>query len=72
LHHFGIKKSYQGKGLSNKLLDASLAAAKQMGMQIKLEVHKNNEIAGNLYRKAGFAALGDYEVLIIRDISSIQ
>lgn len=71
LHHFGIHADYQGKGLSKKLLEASLKTAVTFGMQIKLEVHKQNAKALGLYRNAGFKYLGDYDVYIIRDISVI-
>ena len=71
LHHFGIHTDYQGKGLANLLLDASLKLAKTFGMQIKLEVHKDNAKALGLYKKASFTFLGDYQVYIIRDISII-
>jgi len=71
LHHFGIHIDFQGQGLANKLLKASLELAKTFGMQIKLEVHRDNEKALGLYTKAGFAYLGDYHVYIIRDISTI-
>ncbi len=71
LHHFGIHTDYQGNGLANSLLDASLKLAKSFGMQIKLEVHKENAKALALYANAGFAYLGDYNVYIIRDISTI-
>lgn len=71
IHHFGIKTDYQGKGLAKILLNASLKLAKTMGMQIKLEVHEENIKAINLYKKAGFAYLGDYRVYILRDISAI-
>ncbi len=70
LHHFGIRTEYQGKGLSKLLLSKSLAFAKEIGLQIKLEVHKDNIIAKNLYKNASFKYLGDYEVYIIRDIRS--
>ena len=69
LHHFGVLTEYQGKGLSKLLLSKSLAFAKEIGLQIKLEVHKNNIIAKKLYKNASFKYLGDYEVYIIRDIS---
>lgn len=71
LHHFGIRADYQGKGLSKILLGSSLKLAKTYGMQIKLEVHKDNIKALGLYKKAGFKYLGDYQTFIIRDISSI-
>jgi len=71
LHHFGIQAEYQGNGLARRLLDASLKLARTFGMQIKLEVHKDNVKALGLYTKAGFAYLGDYFVYIIRDISTL-
>jgi ribosomal protein S18 acetylase RimI-like enzyme len=71
LHHFGIHADYQGYGLAKTLLDESLKLAKTFGMQIKLEVHKDNVKALGLYSKAGFTYLGDYLVFIIRDISKI-
>lgn len=71
LHHFGIHTDFQGKKLADPLLQASLKYAKSTGLQIKLEVHKNNEKALGLYQKSGFKYLGDYHVYIIRDISAI-
>ena len=72
LHHFGILPEYQGRGLSHLLLKESLEFAVKEGMQIKLEVHENNEIAINLYKKAGFGYLGDYDVYIIRDLNELD
>jgi len=71
LHHFGIMSDYQGNGLAKLLLESSLKLAKTYGMQIKLEVHKDNIKALGLYTKAGFTYLGDYHTYIIRDISMI-
>jgi [ribosomal protein S18]-alanine N-acetyltransferase len=67
LHHFGIMPAYQAKGLSNLLMDASMQFARESGLQIKLEVHKNNAIARRLYEKYGFKFLGDYDVFIVRE-----
>jgi ribosomal protein S18 acetylase RimI-like enzyme len=71
LHHFGILPEYQGNGYSKQLLAESLKFAKQLGLQVKLEVHNSNTKALNLYKKAGFEPLGDYNVFIIRDIEKI-
>ncbi len=71
LHHFGILPDYQGKGLANILVESSLKFVKEKGYQVKLEVHESNLKAINLYKKAGFEYLGDYDVYIIRDISKI-
>ena len=72
LHHFGILPEYQGLGLSKHLLKRSLNFAKESQMQIKLEVHEGNTVATDLYKKAGFTYLGDYDVYIVRDIQSIN
>jgi ribosomal protein S18 acetylase RimI-like enzyme len=66
LHHFGILPAFQGKGYSKFLLRESLKFARKRKLQIKLEVHQDNTIAINLYKKAGFDYLGDYHVYIIR------
>ena len=68
LHHFGILPSFQRKQLGSLLAKESLRIAKELGTQIKLEVHRDNLAAINLYRKFGFKYLGDYDVYIIRDI----
>lgn len=71
LHHFGILPDYQGKKLSKILLEESLSFAKGKGVQIKLEVHRTNTKAIDLYKKAGFKYLGDFDVYIIRNHSNI-
>jgi len=71
LHHFGVVPEYQGIGLSKLLLDESLAFVKSKNMQVKLEVHKDNEIATHIYEEAGFSYLGDYNVYIIRDVEDL-
>lgn len=71
LHHFGISEKWRGKGLSKILLGESLLLAAKDGFQIKIEVHRENLIALNLYKKAGFRYLGDYDVYMIRDLSVI-
>lgn len=68
LHHFGIRQDYRRHGLAAKLLEYSLEVAVKDGYQIKLEVHKENEAAIKLYEKYGFKYLGDYMVLIKREI----
>jgi len=72
MHHFGIIPEHQGKGLSAYLLRESLRFVREKGFQVKLEVHRTNEAAVRLYKKAGFEYLGDYDVYIIRDIQSIE
>ena len=71
LHHFGILPEFQGQGLSKLLMTESLKFVKEKGCQVKLEVHRSNLKAINLYKKAGFIRLGDYDVYIIRDIQDL-
>ncbi|HOK37331.1 MAG: GNAT family N-acetyltransferase [Bacteroidales bacterium] len=66
LHHFGIHPQYQGKGLSHLLMEKTMDFARKSGLQIKLEVHKENLVARKLYQKYGFNYLGDYDVFIVR------
>ncbi|HOP12505.1 MAG TPA: GNAT family N-acetyltransferase [Lentimicrobium sp.] len=68
LHHFGIAEPFRRLGLATCLLNASLEIAWTDGFQIKIEVHRDNLPAQLLYKKAGFTFLGDYDVLIIRNI----
>ncbi|MFO7754931.1 MAG: GNAT family N-acetyltransferase [Bacteroidales bacterium] len=70
LHHFGILPEYQGRGLSKHLLEESMKHVKETGYQVKLEVHRSNRVAINLYKNSGFKYLGDYQVFIIRDIDN--
>jgi ribosomal protein S18 acetylase RimI-like enzyme len=72
IHHFAIAKAFQRAGLANKLLHHSLAHAKKEGLQVKLEVHRNNLAALNLYKKFKFTSLGDLEVLIIRNLNELD
>ncbi len=66
LHHFAVEPSRQGLGLSKILLRAALEHARAAGMQMKLEVARDNTRAIELYKKGGFKSLGDYEVYILR------
>jgi len=72
LHHFSIRPDFQGKGLSKLLLADSVKFARNMGMQIKLEVHRRNLHAIELYKNAGFSYLGDYLIFIIRNFEDIE
>ena len=72
LHHFAIDPKYQGGGFSRPLLRESLKIAKEIGLQIKLEVHIGNRGGIHFYEKAGFKRLGDYDVYIIRDLNDIK
>jgi len=72
LHHFAIDPKFQGGGMSKPLLRESLKIAKEIGLQIKLEVHRDNAKAIHFYEKAGFKRLGDYDVYIIRDLAEMK
>jgi len=42
---------------------------KEKGMQVKMEVHKENRKALNLYRKFKFTDFNDYDLMMKRDIN---
>jgi ribosomal protein S18 acetylase RimI-like enzyme len=71
IHHFGILPEYQGKGFSKLLMTESFKFCKEVGLQVKLEVHAQNIHAVSLYTKFGFKHLTGYSVYIIRDISKL-
>lgn len=72
IHHFVIAPAFQRSGLANKLLHHSLVHAQKEGLQVKLEVHRNNLVALDLYKKFKFTSLGDLEVLIIRNLNELD
>jgi [ribosomal protein S18]-alanine N-acetyltransferase len=66
LHHFAVNPWYQRRGIGRRLARESINFAMNKGFQIKLEVHKSNTIAIEMYKNLGFQYLGDYDVYIIR------
>jgi len=70
LHHFSILPDFQGMGLGTELAEKSMEWIREMGQQVKLEVHKNNESAKHLYEKLGFFAFSDYDIYMKRDLES--
>lgn len=70
LHHFCISQTHRGKKLSHLLMLESMKFAKQLNMQIKLEVHSTNKIAIELYKRHEFEYLGNYHTYIMRDIEA--
>ncbi len=71
IQYFAIRPDYQGSGLSHLLMRASLDYARLLGLQVKLEVHRNNKVARALYERYGFKPLGNYDVYILRDPASL-
>lgn len=67
LHHFAIRPSLQGHGLGRKLALESLAFARKRNCPLKLEVHRENTAAVNLYRSLGIHAFEDYDTYMIID-----
>ena len=71
LHHFGIMPAYQRKGFGRLLARKSLEWIRQMGQQVKLEVHKQNLPARKLYEELGFFAFRDYDIYMMREIPGL-
>ena len=67
LHHFGIRKEFQNQGFGFFLTKHCINWCKTKKLQLKLEVNRENKSAINLYKKAGFKYLGDYDIYIIRN-----
>ena len=53
-------------GIGTALTLQAIAHAKLHNMQIKLEVHNQNQRAISIYDRLGFKRLGDYDTYIIR------
>ncbi|HLO92605.1 MAG TPA: GNAT family N-acetyltransferase [Lentimicrobium sp.] len=68
IHHFGIEVKYRRQGLAKKLMNHTMEIVQSIGFQVKLEVHKDNLPARQLYELYGFKYLGDYDVLIKREV----
>lgn len=69
LHHMGISKAYQGRGYGKRLMDEIMNFASSVKMQLKLEVHIENDNARRLYEQYRFEELEGYRVLINRKTS---
>ena len=55
----GVLAGYRGKGVGRRLLDTTIAAARDIGIsRIELEVFASNAVALDLYRKSGFVEEG--------------
>ncbi len=67
LHHFAIGPAYQGKGHGRRLALQSLAFAREKDCPMKLEVHRDNTPAVQLYRSLGFEVFEDYDVYMNLD-----
>jgi ribosomal protein S18 acetylase RimI-like enzyme len=70
LHHFAIGPEIQGQGFGRRLALASLDFAATLKAPMKLEVHRENTPAVNLYRSLGFQIFEDYDTYMILDPGS--
>ncbi len=66
LHHFAILPSMQGQGYGRILALESLAFAREKKAPMKLEVHRANVPAVQLYTSLGFEVFTDYNVYMIQ------
>lgn len=70
LHHMATHPDYQNRGIGHRLMESALDFAVRKGLQVKLEVHRDNPGARHLYEKYGFTVLDGYESLILRGLPS--
>ncbi len=68
VHHMSVHPEHQNKGYGKLLMQEAIKYAKELKLQAKLEVHKDNKAANKLYKSFGFETLDGYEVMIKRDI----
>lgn len=62
MQYFSVLPSLQGSGHGRELAEASMAFAREKGAPLKLEVHRTNSPAIQLYLSLGFKILDGYEV----------
>ena len=67
LHHFAVRPDLQGKGYGRALAKESLEYANRKNCPVKLEVHRENAPAVNLYKSLGFEVFEDYDIYMILD-----
>lgn len=67
LQYFSVQPSHQGHGYGRRLAEASMAFARSKKAPVKLEVHRNNFQAIQLYKSMGFKILEGYEVYMVQD-----
>ena len=64
MQYFAVSPSMQGRGYGRQLALASMEFARSKKAPIKLEVHRNNIPAIQLYKSMGFKIIEGYEVYI--------
>ena len=64
MQYFAVSPSMQGRGYGRQLALASMEFARSKKAPIKLEVHRNNIPAIQLYKSMGFTIIEGYEVYI--------
>jgi ribosomal protein S18 acetylase RimI-like enzyme len=65
MQYFALRPTLQGLGYGRKLALESLAFSRNKKAPLKLEVHRDNIPAIQLYRNLGFKVLEGYEVYMV-------
>jgi ribosomal protein S18 acetylase RimI-like enzyme len=65
LQYLAVLPSRQGIAYGRKLAEESMAFTRNKGASVKLEVHRNNIPAIELYRSMGFKILEGYDVYLV-------
>lgn len=66
IHHMAVLPELQNTGIGSLLMDEVVEIGRELGYQMKLEVHEDNPAAMHLYAKYGFTELTGYRVFIKR------
>lgn len=72
LHHFGIREDFRGCGLGRLLMEKSMEYVREKGLQLKLEVHRDNLAAKNIYEEYDFEIFREYEIYMLRDTATFH
>jgi ribosomal-protein-alanine N-acetyltransferase len=67
IHHMAVHPDWQNRGYGKLLMQDAQKIASELKLQVKLEVHKDNKVAFELYKKYGFTTLEGYLSMIKRD-----
>lgn len=70
LHHLCVDPRFRLQGIATALVREGIAFARQTGTQLRLDIRKDNAIPRHIFEKLGFFAYTDYDIFVLRHITS--